>query len=39
MHTSLSMALERLTQYALLSLHDAQGHGVAVFSGRLWVTQ
>lgn len=39
MHTSLSMALERLTQDALLSLHDAQGHGVAVFSGRLWVTQ
>lgn len=39
MDTSLSMALEQLAQGSLLKLRDARGRGVAVFSGRLWVTQ
>lgn len=39
MDTSLSLALKQLAQGSLLTLRKAQGRGVAVFSGRLWITQ
>lgn len=39
MDTSLSMAFEQLAKGALLKLRDAQGRGVAVRSGCLWITQ
>lgn len=39
MDTSLATAVEHLAKGALLRQRDARGHGVAVFSGRLWVTQ
>jgi Protein of unknown function (DUF2917) len=39
MDLSLSMPLEQLAKGSLLTLRDAQGRGVAVFSGSLWVTQ
>lgn len=39
MDTSLSMVVEQLADGSLLTLHDAKGRGVAVFSGCLWITQ
>jgi hypothetical protein len=39
MDSSMSMALEQLAKGSLLKLRDAQGCGVAVFSGSLWITQ
>lgn len=39
MDSSNSMALEQLAKGSLLKLRDAQGRGVAVFSGSLWITQ
>jgi hypothetical protein len=39
MDTSLSMAFEQLADGSLLTLREAQGRGVAVFSGCLWITQ
>lgn len=39
MDNSLSTALEQLAKGSLLTLREAQGRGVAVFSGSLWVTQ
>lgn len=39
MDTSLSMVVEQLADGSLLTLHDAKGRGIAVFSGSLWITQ
>jgi Protein of unknown function (DUF2917) len=39
MDTSISTAFEPLAHGTLKKLRNVQGHGVAVLSGRLWVTQ
>ena len=39
MDTSLSAALTRLAQGELLPIRDGQGQGIAVFHGRVWITQ
>jgi len=39
MDTSLNSALTRLARGEFLRIRDGQGQGIAVFTGRVWITQ